>query len=347
MGDTRISTYIREQPWAILPGTLEALLEAGHREGQGHGLPAAEIQARLGPVERPPAPRGQAVAVLPLVGVIAHRQNRLTALTGGTSTETVTAQFRQALADPEVRAIVLDVDSPGGVVEGMEELATEILRSRGEKPIVAVANSLMASAAYWIASAAGEVVATPSGKVGSIGVVAIHTDVSKLEEQSGVTTTLISAGTYKEDGYGPLTDAARAHLQGLVDERYAAFVASVARGRGVVVEAVRSGFGEGRVVHAREALALGLIDRIATLDETLARLVGQRAGAGTAPAGRAEAFGEPLSSGSPEPLVAAEDATPDDTPAPSETPDADDQEPSANADRDLRERRLRVHAHRA
>ncbi len=110
------------------------------------------------------------------------------------------------------------------------------------------------------------------------------------------------------------------------------------------VDAVRTGFGEGRVVHAKEALALGMIDRIATLDETLSRLVGQRAG--TVPAARAEASGEPFVSGSPE-LVAAEDTCADETPALSETDDVDGEEPSADADRDLRERRLRVHAHLA
>ena len=168
-------------------------------------------------------------------------------------------------------------DTPGGMVEGTTEFAAEVRRAREQKPVVAVANFVAASAGYWIAASATEVVAAPSAKVGSIGVFALHADRSKALEAEGVTRTVISAGKHKVEGneLGPLSDEARATAQARVDEAYGQFVADVATGRGVSVSAVRDGFGEGKIVSANDALKLGMVDRIATLDETIARLTGQ------------------------------------------------------------------------
>ena len=212
--------------------------------------------------------------MLPLTGVIMHRANMFSEFSGGTSTEKFTAAFRQLVADPMIKAIVLDVDSPGGTVAGVEELASEIFKAREQKPIYAVANALAASAAYWIASSATELIVTPSGLVGSIGVYAAHQDISEFAKQAGVKVTLVSAGKYKTEGneFEPLSDEARAALQARVDEYYGMFVKAVARNRGVSPSDVRGGFGEGRVVGAKQAVALGMADRVATLDETLARL---------------------------------------------------------------------------
>jgi len=176
--------------------------------------------------------------------------------------------------------VVLDVDSPGGAVNGVEELADEMLRARGQKPVVAVANTLAASAAYWIATAADEVVVTPSGEVGSIGVFAVHEDFSAALEAAGIRVSLVSAGKYKMEGnpYEPLGDEGRAALQERVDDYYGMFVGAVARGRGVAAKDVREGFGQGRLVGARQAVELGMADRVATLDETLDRVARRVAG---------------------------------------------------------------------
>jgi signal peptide peptidase SppA len=140
----------------------------------------------------------------------------------------------------------------------------------------------MASAAYWIGSAASEVVATPSAMVGSVGVVVVHMDESKALEMLGVKPTFITAGKYKAEGdpAQPLTDAARERLQEMVDQYYAAFVGGVARGRGVPVAEVRTSYGQGRLLTAREGLAAGMVDRIATLDETLGRVLTGKRGQG-------------------------------------------------------------------
>jgi signal peptide peptidase SppA len=157
----------------------------------------------------------------------------------------------------------------------VDELATEIRQARGKKPIVAVANSLMASAAYWICCSADEVVCTPNGQVGSIGVLVLHVDQSAANEIDGLKPTIISAGKYKSElnPHAPLEPEARSYLQSSVDDYYGAFTGAVAAGRHVSRDRVQSGYGQGRVLGARQALSVGLIDRIATLDATIQRLL--------------------------------------------------------------------------
>jgi capsid assembly protease len=218
--------------------------------------------------------RAGAIAVLPLHGTIAHRMGMMSDMSGGTSTEKFTQWFRAAMADPMVKSIVIDVDSPGGGVPGVQELGDEIFQARGTKPVVAVANAQAASAAYWLASQAQEFVVTPSGEVGSIGVFAMHRDVSKALEAEGVTTTMIAAGKYKVEGnpYQPLSEEARQSLQTKIGQYYSQFVNAVARGRGTSADNVTNNFGEGRMLMAKDALKAGMVDRVATLDRTLQRM---------------------------------------------------------------------------
>jgi signal peptide peptidase SppA len=174
---------------------------------------------------------------------------------------------------------VFDVDSPGGTVTGVPELAAEIFAARGKKPIVAVANGMAASAAIWLATAADQVVCIPSGEVGSIGVYCAHQDVSAAMEKAGVSITFIKAGKFKTEGnpYEPANAEYFAYQQKGVDDTYQDFLAAVAKGRGVSVEKVEADFGQGRMLSAKDALAAGLIDRIATLDEVVSELLGAEA----------------------------------------------------------------------
>ena len=265
-----------ETPWAILPSKLAALTEVVERHVNGEKLSAEEVQTRIHGASRPADRRVQSVAVLPLFGSIFPRANMLTDMSGATSAERFSNQFSALLKDPEVNAIILDVDSPGGSVEGIEELSQKIYDARGQKPIIAVADHLMASAAYHIGSAADEIVASPSSELGSIGVFAVHEDYSVALQNEGVKISLISEGKYKTEGnpYEPLGDEAKAAIQKMVAEYYDAFVSSVARNRGVNAAIVRNGFGEGRVVSAQEAVKLGMADSIGTLEQTIERFLG-------------------------------------------------------------------------
>jgi signal peptide peptidase SppA len=225
----------------------------------------------------------------------------MTQVSGLTSADQFGAMLRAAVADPDVKAIVADVDSPGGSVFGMEELAATIRDLRGEKPMVAVANPVAASAAYWIASQFDEVIATPSAQVGSIGVVAVHRDMSGMNEKLGVKPTYITAGKYKAEGNSdtPLGDDAKQAMQRLADQYYGAFVESVAASRGVKAEAVRDGYGEGRVLSARDARRERMIDGIATLEQVVGKLA---AGAVRVSGARAEDATPEVGAVEPEPV---------------------------------------------
>lgn len=264
-------------PWAMLPDKLDALAEVLADRAAGGRLSEEDIRAAVGPGRAGSTPSGGGVAVLPLYGIVGHRMNQVQDVSGpgGTSTEQFGQWFDRALADESVSAILLDVDSPGGSVHGVEELARKIFDARGTKPIIAIANSLAASAAYWIASAADELVVTPSGDVGSIGVYAIHSEYSRADEADGVTHTIVRAGKHKAEANSiePLSEEAREAMQERVDEMYQTFTKAVARHRGVTPKDVSGGFGEGRVVSARKAVALGMADRVATIEETVARLL--------------------------------------------------------------------------
>lgn len=265
------------QFWAMHPDKLRALVDIVGMRVEGGRYTPSEIEARIGAAQEKQIARQQGdVMVLPLQGVISNRSNMVQDVSAprGTSTEAFSTLFRTALNDDKIKAIVLDVNSPGGTVSGVEELTAEILEARGVKPVIAQVNAMAASAAYWIASAADEIVLTPSGEVGSIGVYSLHEDISQMLVQKGVQPTFISAGKYKVEAnpFQPLTSDARASLQESVDAYYEKFIRAVAQGRGVAQKAVREGFGEGRMVRADKAIAEKMVDRVGTMRETLARL---------------------------------------------------------------------------
>jgi len=274
---------VANELWAIDASKLHEMLAVLAFRAAGHEFSADEIKARIGdgkPVGRSPS---GAVAVVPIRGVIAHRMSAMEESSGGTSAEGVARMLRAVMADEQVGSIVLDIDSPGGTVTGVSELAGEIFGMRGQgKPIIAQVNGMAASAAYWLASQADEIHSIPSGLTGSIGVFTAHEDLSKALAKEGIDVTLISAGKYKVEGnpFEPLSDEAKAFIQGRVDEAYATFVKDVARGRGVGVADVRNGFGQGRALSAKDAKAAGLIDGIRTMDDTIGKLVGKKPAAG-------------------------------------------------------------------
>lgn len=274
-------------PWAIDHESVAwaAIVDVLALRAAGQGLTDEEISARVeaaqnGPRQGRSKSTGVGIYTLPIYGVITPRGNIMARSSGGTTAESILNEFRAAMADPDVDGIVFDMDSPGGAVEGIDELAAEIRAARGQKPIVAVANYMAASAAYWIASAADEIVASPSAMVGSIGVFTAHDDISEAQAKLGIKRTVISAGKHKAEGAlgQPLSDEARAHVQEQVDEHYAAMTSAIAKGRTYgdrkVTQATVKGesYGEGRGVMAKKALAAGMIDHIDTLENTVRRV---------------------------------------------------------------------------
>lgn len=266
-----------EKPWAILPAKLALLAEVLALRLDGQRFTDEELVERLGAKPKRSQAQSGAVQVIPVYGTIVPRGASYQDVSGGqaTSMEQLIHEINAAAQDGNISAILLDVDSPGGQTDMMPEAAAAVRNARAAKPVVAVANTMAASAAYWLASQATELVVTPSGEVGSIGVFAVHNDLSEQLKALGVNPTLIKAGKYKAElsPLQPLTDEARAYVQEGVDHFYNLFTSDVAKGRGVQVSAVRDGFGEGRMVNAAEAVKMGMADRVDTLDNTLSRLV--------------------------------------------------------------------------
>ncbi|MEM1149322.1 MAG: S49 family peptidase [Pseudomonadota bacterium] len=275
----RILRSAAAMPWAIDPAKAEEIL----------GVLAFRVQNGVVDQPKPQAAAGQGsfstgdeIAVLSLTGTVFPRANMLGVLSGGQSLEMFQSRFQEAARDPKVRAIVLDIDSPGGAVGLVPETAAMIREARDpDRPITAVANTLAASAAYWIASAADEIVVTPSGHVGSIGVYSVHDDISRALEQRGIRRSIISAGPRKVEGHSaaPLDDTARASVKREIDALYEEFVGFVATTRNADPTVVAADpedadqhFGGGRTVRAAEAVRLGMADRVGTLSETINRL---------------------------------------------------------------------------
>lgn len=263
-------------PWAIEPAKLLEIQAIYATHLRGDKIDIAGVEAKLGrPLANEPKPYTiqDGVAIIPVEGVIAKRANLFSQISGGVSTELVGRDFKDALADPGVHSIILAVDSPGGTVDGTITLANLVASS--SKPVITLASGTMASAAYWIGSAAASCYITDATTiVGSIGVVATHQDVSKAQEQQGVKTTEIFAGQYKRiaSSYAPLSKEGRQTMQDQVDYTYSLFVSAVAKQRGVSEDTVLKNMADGRIFIGQQAIDAGLVDGVSTLDALVQQL---------------------------------------------------------------------------
>jgi signal peptide peptidase SppA len=220
------------------------------------------------------------VALVSLDGVLAKRANMMMQISGGTSMQMAARDLQQAALDPAVHSIILMIDSPGGTVDGTQTLADVVTSVGQTKPVVALASGTMASAAYWVGSAASKIYITDSTTaVGSIGVVATHMDVSGQQATQGVKTTEIFAGKFKRiaSQYAPLSKEGRATMQQQVDYTYSLFVQAVATHRGVSVDTVLQDMADGQIFLGQQAIDAGLVDGVSTLDALIASLNNSRA----------------------------------------------------------------------
>lgn len=265
---------IHNTVWAIMPEKLQAILDFIDLKIATVSVSQEQVtDITANAATKFKEVKGK-IAVLPLFGIIAQRVNMMTRISGGTSTELFGADFDAAINDKDIGAIVINIHSPGGTIYGIHELSEKIYKARGKKRITAMVNSLAASAAYWIASAADEIVMTPSGEVGSIGVLAIHTDISEAERQAGIKRTFVKAGKYKTEAnpHEALGHEGQIAIQARVDDYYAMMIGDIARNRNINESKVVRKFGEGRIVGAREARENGMIDAIRTYEGTIKKL---------------------------------------------------------------------------
>lgn len=250
-------------PWAIEPDMLDTIRAIALREGEG----VEALQAREG---RPltnarTVTMRDGVAVVPITGPIFRYANLFTQISGATSLDVLAKDFSAALNDDAVKAIVLEINSPGGQATGISEFAAQV-RSAG-KPVVAYVDGMAASAAYWIAAAAPQIVMSKSAMAGNIGAV-LGLDTRKDPHKTEIVS---SQSPNKRPDVS--TDAGRAQLQGMVDALAQVFIDDVAGFRGMTSEAVIKDFGAGDIFIAAKAVATGMADRIGTLEDVIAGLV--------------------------------------------------------------------------
>lgn len=252
-------------PWAIEPDMLDTIRAIALREGEG----VESLQAREG---RPltnarNVTMRDGVAVVPVTGPIFRYANLFTQISGATSLDVLAKDFAAALDDPSVTAVVLDINSPGGQVTGIADFAAQV--HAAGKPVVAFVDGMAASAAYWIASAASQIVMSKSAMAGNVGAV-LSLDTRKDPNKAEIVS---SQSPNKRPDVA--TDAGRAQLQTMVDAHADVFINDVAAYRSMTPEAVIKDFNGGDVFIAAKAVAAGMADRVGTLDDVIAGLAGK------------------------------------------------------------------------
>lgn len=257
------------RPLALLPAHATAILD--RLRLTGGVAPDALLGEQDDRGDRRPYEIVNDVAIVPIQGVLVH--GRCCRWWGEPSYTNIRSTLRSAIADPDVRAIVLHVDSPGGEVAGCFDLADDIYNMRGDKPIVAIVDEYCCSAAYALASSADRIVAPRTAIVGSIGVITMHLDVTAALEQAGLKVTTIQFGNRKSDSYPttPLSDDARGRMQDDIDVLGEMFIALVARNRGLDPKAVRKT--EAGSFLGEAAVEAGLADAVMPPDEAFEALV--------------------------------------------------------------------------
>lgn len=227
--------------------------------------------------------RAGAVGIVSVQGSLVNRGAWVGANSGLMSYEGIAAQLDALRADDEIRSVIMDIDSPGGEATGMFGLAEKVRALNAVKPVTAVVNDIAASAAYGIASGAGQIVISPTSMIGSIGVVLVHLDHSGELEKKGVKATIIHAGANKADGhpFGPLSDAVKSGLQSRVNTLYDRFLEAVSEGRGTRLSADQARQTEANVFIGQEAIDRNLADRVGTFDSVLAELQQEARGGST------------------------------------------------------------------
>lgn len=264
-------------PWMITPEKLAELKAAFSAHMKDGKIKTKDLESRAPGTVEDFQGKWQydilkSAAIIPIKGIISKDPTVFSFFFSGTSTKKVARLIEDALNNRDITAIVLDIDSPGGTVDGTQELANLIFSKRHRKPIVAWTDGMVASAAYYIASAADKIfISGDMPPIGSIGVVTSHIDYSKMDERHGIKETEIYAGKYKRIAsyVEPLSQEGREYIQDRVDYIYSIFVNDVAKYRGVTVDTVLKNMADGQMFIGRQALDAGLVDGVSTFDQLL------------------------------------------------------------------------------
>ena len=258
--------------WMIEPAMLDEIQSIYSVHMRGEKIDIKAVESRIGkPLNNQQAPYQveNGTAIIPIQGVINKKMNMFSQISGGTSSQMVGKDFQSALEDPYVNKVLLHIDSPGGSVDGMLELADQIYQARGLKPIIAYSDGQMASAAMVIASAADRrYISSEAVTTGSLGVVRKVQDSTKADAMKGISTTVLTAGKFKGVGHQmPLSQEHQDVMQGQLDYMYTTAINIVARNLGVSPEKCCNDMAEGRVFIGSQAIKAGLVNGISNMSD--------------------------------------------------------------------------------
>ena len=269
------------EPWAIQESKLQEITSIYDSRLRGEKINFKDFEAatgiKLDNSQSNEFTISDGVAMIGVDGVLAKKMNMFMNISGGSSMQMIGNQFRAAIEDPEVESIVLIIDSPGGTVDGTEELAETIFQARGQKPIIAFVDGLMASAAFWIGSAADKIIlAGQTTMVGSVGVIAQHIDQTKFNEKQGVKVTNIVTGQLKDLGtpHKELSEDGQAAIQAEVNHIFSVFVSSLARFRDVSGGEIMEKLGDAKILVGQQAIDAGVVDGVSSLPALINELSG-------------------------------------------------------------------------
>lgn len=265
----RVLSAIYGNAWAIMPDMLDTIMQISLRENEG---PEA-LSARLGrPLQNTRTVTVQnGVAVIPITGPIIPRANTLEDISGATSLQILAKDLYTVLEDDSVHSILLDIDSPGGAASGIGEFSEDVRAANKIKPVTAYVSGYAASAAYWIASAAGEIVAHKTASLGSIGVVTARYVQEGLNQDGYKEFEIVSSSAIHKRP-DPRTEHGMAEIIRQIDSLEGQFIDAVASYRSVSAAKVRAEFGQGGMLIASEAIKAGMADRLGSYEETLSGL---------------------------------------------------------------------------
>lgn len=272
----RILSHIINKPLLITPEKLQAIYSVISREK----FSELDLVSTISPLAaageaRQPNPAAANVAVIPIIGSLAHRSRGFLGSSGIRTYQAIREDFDRALADNEIDAIMFDIESNGGEVAGCFDLVDHIYKSRGIKPIGAHANEVAYSAGYALFSAVEKTYVTRTSGVGSVGVIMLHVDQSKFNKKMGIKVTPIYSGSHKNDfsPHQPISEGTLTELQQRVDETRALFAQTVARNRNLKLDQVLNT--EAGLFQGTEAVKVGFADHMMTWQEALADLAGK------------------------------------------------------------------------
>lgn len=267
----RILSRITSEPWAITSESMEMILQILQRENES---PQA-VAARLGrPLDNTYAVENRdGIAVLPVNGPLFRYADFFTEISGATSYDRLATDFARSRDDTRISSILLNIDSPGGEANGCSEFADMVFASRGVKPIVAYVGGSACSAAYWIASAADEIVIGDTAILGSIGTVLGIADTRERDAKAGVRRMEIVSSQSPYKRVDPTTEEGHGRLLARVDALSEVFIAKVARNRGVSVDTVMREFGQGDVFVGQASVQAGLADRVGSFEALVAEML--------------------------------------------------------------------------